>query len=405
METKQEPGLQFALTGADTPRLSIDHINGDLTITGWDQPSIRVTTGDDDEDAVLAEALDATQQGNEVKIGLGVSQRQWWKRFSQIDVDLNNIEDLNSGLANLSRALRQFGKGFNVSLQVRVPHTCDITVRSASGEMTLKQIEGNVYLQSASGDLTLHEIRGNVLAKTMSGDVQIRDLQGRLGARSASGNVEVENSNLAALSIGTVSGDLEIDAALQPGGEYEVQTVSGDLKLAIPANTQAVVDFETISGDVSCRLPHRVERRGRRNRTLEINGGGDTRLRVRTTSGDLTIKSGNTVGAPVPVGVGAPAATAAEAPPAETRRFSAGEVAAASTILSGEGEHARASAAASAAASTGDDAEGGHTQRLDAQAAPRGGSRQSPEMTILEAIENGEMSVDEGLRRLTELAE
>ena len=45
----------------------------------------------------------------------------------------------------------------------------------------------------------------------------------------------------------------------------------------------------------------------------------------------------------------------------------------------------------------GGDREPARTQRLEA--------RKSPEMAILEAIETGAMSVDEGLRRLNNLAQ
>jgi hypothetical protein len=113
-------------------------------------------------------------------------------------------------------------------------------------------------------------------------------------------------------------------------------------------------------------------------------------VRVRTTSGDLTVTPGpeyhGSYSADMPT---AEVSVSPEAAGDETRPFTSDEATAARVAMQGAGGGA----------------EPGQTQRLDAHAEDRSGPRKSAEMTILEAIESGEMSVDEGLRRLNELAQ
>ena len=208
--------------------------------------------------------------------------------------------------------------------------------------------------------------------------------------RTASGDLSIQDSELAALSAGSASGDVQISGVLLPAEDYEIQTVSGDVEFVLPENRRASIEMQTVSGDVECALPHQTEKRNKRHRILHINGGGEVIVRVRTTSGDLTVTPG-------PAHSGAysadmPTAEVSVSPEVgagdETRPFTSDEATKARVAMQGAGG-----------------AEPGQTQRLDAHAEDRSGPRKSAEMTILEAIESGEMSVDEGLRRLNELAQ
>ena len=384
-DTKNANGLRFELSGEQTPRVVIQHVSGDITITGWEETAVAVRSKD--EDADLDEILTINQQGNELSLGVDPTGSAMRHKMRHLDADFTR------GWEEVRKVMRHFGQGLHVDLEVAVPYTCDLTVRTMSGDVKVRRVQGKVFVETANGDVELKEVEGSVLLKSASGDVKIAGMRGRLGARTASGDVDVREAELAALNLGTASGDIDVAAVLRPADDYEVQSISGDVRLVIPANTRARVDTETLSGDVDCAVPHAVERGGRRQRTLVLNGGGDTRVRVRTTSGDIEIGAGaSDAGANTPAEPAAAGEPGGE--PAQTRRFSAEQVQEAGSALSGQGEHFRAAAAEAGAADP------APTQRLDAQAAPH----KSAEMAILEAIERGEMSVDEGLRRLNELA-
>jgi DUF4097 and DUF4098 domain-containing protein YvlB len=366
--TTSENGLLFELTGTQTPRIVIEHMNGDIAIEGWERAAVQVGARDKRDAEGLEELLNVEQQGNDLKIKLelGGGARRRAHRHSE------DFEDFAESMAEMRELFRHLGKSFNADLLVQVPHTCDITVRTFNGDVSLHRVQGKLYVQNTSGDISLHEIRGNVLVKSASGDVEIKDLRGRLGVRTASGDLSIQDSELAALSAGSASGDVQFLGVLLPAEDYEIQTVSGD---------------------VECALPHQTDKRNKRHRILHINGGGEVMVRVRTTSGDLTVSPGAEYHGSYPADM--PTAEVSVSPEAaagdETRAFTSDEATAARVAMQGAGGSGGV--------------EPGQTQRLDAHAEDRSGPRKSAEMTILEAIESGEMSVDEGLRRLNELAQ
>ncbi len=228
----------------------------------------------------------------------------------------------------------------------------NVTLSSASGEVEGHYLSGTVYLRSISGDIEAHNLDGNVVIQTASGDVEAHHLSGKLGFKSISGELEVSDANLNGFYLSTTSGDMELNGNLQPG-EYEIRTVSGDTKLHVQPGFSAKMTGRTVSGDFHSNLPyirsdeewrgaavssgaqeqektdeqggykyeyrqpgykyeyqwdantgrghghgHSDERRRHRNRWEFLIGDpataeqGDTRLRVRTTSGDLKLEPG-----------------------------------------------------------------------------------------------------------------
>jgi hypothetical protein len=86
--------------------------------------------------------------------------------------------------------------------------------------------------------------------------------------------------------------------------------VSGDLLLQVPQETRMTVSMKTVSGDLSCALPATTTEGGKRNRTLAVNGGG-VPVQVKSVSGDCTIRAANSNLPPLP----ATAPLRATAPP------------------------------------------------------------------------------------------
>ena len=100
--------------------------------------------------------------------------------------------------------------------------------------------------------------------------------------QTASGDITVTQSDLAAVSLGTASGNTRISAALSSTEGPGLQAISGDIALAVPPTSRLTAEFQTISGDLKCRLPHETERRGRRVRPHTIylpDLGDETRNR------------------------------------------------------------------------------------------------------------------------------
>ena len=368
----------FDLQGGEgTPRLSIQHLNGDIHIATWDRPQISVRIDDDDVD--IEDVFQMRQQDGEVQIGLEWDHERIRGQRRAVAHELEDAVragDFAALGAHIGAWVGRIpGPRPDVDVAIKVPALCDVTVRTVTGDVEIEGVTGNLYIESASGDVSLAGVRGNLIGKSASGEFEVDGFAGRLGLRTASGDVSVRGGELPAVSIGTVSGDIELSGLLVQDGEYTIQTTSGDTALALPADTRCSVKIRTVSGDVDCDLPYQRTRESRRHMRLDVNGGGPV-IEFGSISGDLEITKLS--GAPAP----------ATAPPegAPTQRLRRED----SPAASGTGETFRVAGDVP-------------TTRVAAAEQTPGAPRQSAEMAILEAIERGELSVEDGLARLAEL--
>ena len=240
-----------------------------------------------------------------------------------------------------------------------------VEVRTASGIVAVEGVAGRVGISTASGGVALRDTRGELSVHTASGDFRIDRARGRLTARTASGDTTVVAASLEEFVLRSVSGDVALAAALTAAGPYRIESVSGDVRLdiALPAaagegEPNASLAFETLSGDARVDPPCRPA--GRRTwRTGTAEGG--PRIAVKTVSGDLIAKLG------------------AGGPPAEARATAPEPARAASAAQPGPGVDVVPPAHPAASG-----------------VAPDAAAR----LAVLEAVERGEIDVDEAMRRL-----
>lgn len=272
-----------------------------------------------------------------------------------------------------------------VEVEMRVPHganatantaAADVTisrvaggtrVRTASGEIHGGDLGGGVQITTASGDVHLNGVRGDLRCVTASGDVEVAQAEGEVGVASTSGDVrlsgvvgplalttvsgdaEVRASALPRARVKTVSGDVALTTPLHREGEYRFETVSGDVELIVPDGAALTVAYQTVSGDMESAAPARREG-GKRSGTLAINGGGVS-VAVKSVSGDLSVRT--TREALPDFGAVAPMHTPSPAPEPE----------------------------------------------------PRPEAEPSETLRVLQAVERGELTIDEAMSRLAALEE
>ena len=222
-------------------------------------------------------------------------------------------ENIERVAAKVERKVeRQFAKagrnmrGFNIDFgrwsggrdyTIRVPHTCDINLRSSSGDISIHHVNGTHFIQSSSGDINMHHIKGNSLIGTASGDVSMHGIEGKLGVRTASGDINITEASLKDISVSTASGDVTVNMLTAPESDFEIKGVSGDIDLILPGDSRLTIEVSTLSGDINSRFQHEMQSRGPgrgRTSTLNINGGGPT-ARLATVSGDISIHRGKSV--------------------------------------------------------------------------------------------------------------
>ena len=297
------------------------------------------------------------------------------------------------------------------ALDIEVPRTATLTFKTLSGDVQAEGIGRDSRWSTASGDLRLAVAGGSLTADSMSGDVTI-DAQAAIGirARSVSGDVRPHAPQLDALELSSTSGDIRIAAAFGPDFEHTISSVSGDVHVDSPSPIR--LDSQTIAGDVRASGVHRAE--GGRGRRTILVGDGSVHLAVRTTSGDIRLRTSDGADAASP----APAITLptppvpplapAPVPPPVPEPWVVAQAEAAPNLVrppagtEGGGHEADAGAIP---------APGEHAEPDTASSgAPTGGDsevdrREQARLDILRALERGELDVAAASHRLEQLEE
>lgn len=205
----------------------------------------------------------------------------------------------------------------------RETETIDRTLpMPAGGTLRLKTFSGRVRITGGSGSqLIVHAVRRATrdrlddikLEITQCGNTIEIDANHRLVERRNDNVVETdfeiqvpEKTRLdiktfsapvtvtgvtASQNIDGFSSDITVESAdFGDGNDIDVNTFSGDVRLRLPANARGNIDFNTFSGRFESDLPVTLNTSSRRNFRGALNGGGTGDFRLKTFSGDVTIR-------------------------------------------------------------------------------------------------------------------
>lgn len=146
--------------------------------------------------------------------------------------------------------LRRIEASFDVT--VTIPEHFDVKINSASGDVQLGDLRGQLEIGTASGDIQLGALDGTELTiHTASGDVSADALVGILDVSTASGDLEISTVTGYEVSISTASGNVSVDQL--SATTFETSTASGNIELG---HFDADADVHTASGNVSITFDH-----------------------------------------------------------------------------------------------------------------------------------------------------
>jgi hypothetical protein len=161
----------------------------------------------------------------------------------------------------------------NADFEITVPRGTKITGENGSGDLELTGV-GGVDAKSRSGEVELRDVDGDVRLDVTSGDVNIHGLNGKLDVKANSGDIEGQNLKGGAVSAETTSGDIELSLA-EPN-DVTVKGTSGDIEVKAPG-TGYKVTADSKHGDVDNRLG--------------TGADGSHTITATTTSGDIELKT------------------------------------------------------------------------------------------------------------------
>jgi DUF4097 and DUF4098 domain-containing protein YvlB len=191
----------------------------------------------------------------------------------------------------------------------------------AGGTLKLKTFSGRVRITGGSGDqVVIHAVRrasqdrlddikleitqsGNTIEvdanhrmverrndNVVETDLDIQVPSGtRLDIKTFSAPVTVIGVN-ADQNIDGFSSSITVEASEWGDHNLDVNTFSGGVRLRLPASARGNLDFNTFSGSFESDLPVTMSNSSRRNFRGSLNGGGNGDFRLKTFSGDVSIR-------------------------------------------------------------------------------------------------------------------
>jgi len=234
----------YDLTGK--PELRVQTHDANLRIETWDQNMIEAhltTQGWHIGNGGLE--IVEHQQGNTVDLEL----RQPHRAHFSIGIDARRVE-----------------------LEIRMPRSAKITVRSADGNVSAKGLEGELNFTTGDGRLQLEDVEGSLRAHTSDGSVRVSGRFDVLELRTSDGRVDVEARPGSHL--------------LEP---WDIRSSDGSVTLRIPGDLAADVELHTSDGSITTNIPLVVEGSFRSHDIHGKMNGGGNRLTIHTSDGSVTL--------------------------------------------------------------------------------------------------------------------
>lgn len=162
----------------------------------------------------------------------------------------------------------------------------NLTINSANGDLVGKGISGNAHASTANGDVYLEGVTGSVEANTANGDVKVNGATGWLAVRTANGDVRIENVTMKGGRFATVAGDVVLDGILNNASTYTFDSVTGDVKVNVRVPAEgAKFTGKSLSGDMDAT----GEWNKMQKREWIIGDGNGPQLSAKSVSGDVHI--------------------------------------------------------------------------------------------------------------------
>jgi DUF4097 and DUF4098 domain-containing protein YvlB len=207
-------------------RVSLDNVNGNVEITGWDR--------------------------NEVQID-AVKKARDQQRLDEARIEVN-------------------ASGDSVEIKTRYPegHTNN-NPASVHYELHVPQNARLNHINLVNGSLAVQKVSGEVTANLVNGKLRVDDLAGRADLSSVNGGIEANY------------------ASLNNVRDIKLKSVNGSIELGLPASPNAQIKASTVSGDIRSDFPLEVNGGFVGKNLTGTLGGGGTSIALSNVNGSIHI--------------------------------------------------------------------------------------------------------------------
>ncbi len=175
---------------------------------------------------------------------------------------------------------------------VETPRNLELDAKTSDGNLSVRNVTGNVQVHTSDGGLTLEDLHGDVRLTSSDGSINVHNMTGTLEARGSDGHMKIDGQ-FTGVQLHTSDGNL--DFSLAPGSQLtsasRIESSDGHVTIRVPQNLAADLDVSTSDGHIDCTLPLTVDHYnsgGHHHLTGHMNAGG-TPLSIHTSDGNVSI--------------------------------------------------------------------------------------------------------------------
>jgi len=214
-------------------RVSLENINGAVTITGWDKNEVQV---------------DAVKRA---------------KRQDRLD-EAKIVVESNANSISIHTEYPHHDHTFNWGDEnnpASVDYTLHVPRRARLDEIEL-----------VNGSLEIHEVAGDVHASSVNGRVLAKDLAGRADLSTVNGRTEAEFRQL-------------------PKSHIKASSVNGSVLVTIPSDSNADIHASTVSGGIETDFGFNVHKQSFVGHSLDGRlGSGGTDIELSDVNGRIELR-------------------------------------------------------------------------------------------------------------------
>jgi hypothetical protein len=197
-----------------------------------------------------------------------------------------------------------------VSFEVTVPAKYNLNLNTSGGNIAVASLNGDVRARTSGGNLNFDRIDGEIDAGTSGGNITIAEGTARAKLHTSGGDIEVDRAG-GPTEVSTSGGNVTLRSVAQlisastSGGDVRATiteplqqdavlgTSGGNVDVEVVKNAAFQLDASTSGGNVRVSgLTITLEQgaNGKNKMVGAVNGGG-SRLKLRTSGGDITVRA------------------------------------------------------------------------------------------------------------------
>lgn len=287
--------------------VNIELTNGEIIISGWDQPRFSV----EGELSDKAEGFTLRDGNGNIRFEEHMEPRNRWNWGDGWRGNDESAARLTFRVPYAS-VLRFDGTNTNVDVAGLTGNT---HVEVVNGEIIANGLSGVVRLETVNGAIKSEGLNGRITLETVNGSIDDLDSTGsrvsysavngsinsntrstQVGASNVNGSIELDLDRIDDLEVSTVGGTVDVFAIMNEQAQVEMSSVGGSIDLSLPQSTSASFHLSTAVGgrirnELSDDEPEKANRYvNSRNLDFVLNGGnGD--VNISTVSGNIRLRS------------------------------------------------------------------------------------------------------------------